>query len=333
MALRKEHRLASVPTGFDQSLAIRLVEHLIVATFVLDTTGRVLIWNKACERLTGVPAAEVVGTWNHWVAFHTEPRPCLADLVAAGRYDELERYYCDYTDFGLTDFGVSLEATLQMPRLQKTVTIAVDVGPIYDEAGTLLAVIQTFRDITAQKEAQSELQALAARDGLTNLHNRRSFDATLAGEIRRCFRAGDPLSLLMIDIDHFKLFNDRFGHLAGDECIKQIARTIGDVLRQGDVAARYGGEEFAVILPMTDREGAESVAERLRGTVQNLAIEHPDAPLGIVTLSIGASTGLDIDLSPADLVSASDEALYGSKRTGRNRIRFGYAQSSSVVLF
>lgn len=332
-ALRAEQRQAHIPQGADQSLAIRLMEHLVVPTFVLDASGTVLIWNKACERLTGVPASEVVGTNTHWAAFYTEPRPCLADLVGTGRYADIETFYCEYTEVGLTDFGVSLEATAILPRTGHLVSLAIDAGPIYDETGTLLAVVQTFRDITAQKEAQNALQALAARDGLTNLHNRRSFDATLASEFRRCSREGEPLSLLMIDIDHFKLFNDRFGHLGGDTCLKQVAEAIGDVLRQGDIAARYGGEEFGVILPATGRCGAGKVAERLRSAVERLAIGNPDAPRGVVTLSIGISTGQGADLVPGDIVAASDEALYASKRGGRNCVTFGEAHSSSVVLF
>lgn len=331
-ALRFEHKPTGLP-GPDQSLAIRLMEHLVTPTFVLDADGCVLIWNRACERLTGVPAAEVIGTSDQWKAFYLEARPCLADLVRAGRYAEIETFYCEYTDVGLTDFGVTLEATALLPRSGRTVSLSIDAGPVYDEGGRLLAVIQTFRDITAQKEAQDALQTLAARDGLTGLHNRRSFDATLTSELLRCRRESEPLSLLMIDIDHFKLFNDRFGHIGGDTCLKQIAEAIKGVLRQGDVAARYGGEEFAVILPSTSRTGAEAVAERVRSTVQLLVIDHPDAPRGIVTLSLGASTAHGPDLMPGDVVAASDEALYASKRIGRNVVTFREAESSSVVLF
>ncbi|MDX7952906.1 diguanylate cyclase [Lichenihabitans sp. Uapishka_5] len=333
MGLRDDPSPADPNRNGDQSLAIRLMEHLVVPTFVLDADQRVIIWNKACERLTGVPASEVIGTTDQWKAFYAAPRPCLADLVATGRYAEIENFYCDHVDYGLTDFGVSLEVTFELPRLRRTVSLAIDVGPIYDETGRLLAVIQTFRDITAKKKAEHELQALAARDGLTNLFNRRSFDATLASELKRTAREGSPLSLLMIDIDHFKLFNDRFGHIGGDACIRQVADVIRSVLRQGDNAARYGGEEFAVILPGTDQTGARIVAERLRAAVQALAVDHPDSSQNVLTLSIGASTGHDGSLAPEDLIAASDEALYASKRNGRNQVSVAQAQSSAVMLF
>jgi diguanylate cyclase (GGDEF)-like protein len=333
MAFSSEQKIFTVSRMGEQSLAIRLVEHLIVPTFVIGADGHVLIWNKACERLTNLSAAQVLNTADHWRAFYDEPRPCLANLVAEGRYAEIETFYSDWAGFGLTDFGVSIETSAPMPLVGRPMMLAVDAGPIYDESGSLLAVIETFRDITAQKEAQNLLETLAARDGLTDLLNRRSFDHTVAAEMRRCARDGHPLSLLMIDIDHFKRFNDCFGHLQGDQCLKRVAAALRGILRGGDVAARYGGEEFAVVLPNTDRQGAEAVAERSRRAVQDLQIAHPDSPASVVTLSIGVSTGVEPDLSPTDLVASADEALYASKRDGRNRVSFAAAQSSSIVLF
>ena len=310
-------------TTQDRGFAVYLMEHLVVPAFVIDTQCKVLIWNKACERLTGVAATDVVGTTDQWRAFYSEKRPCLADLLAQGLYGEISELYSRWDRFGLSDFGVSAENWCVLQTIGRNAYLAIDAGPIYDASGTLVAVVETVRDITAQKEAQNALEALAACDGLTGLANRRTFDAALTSEARRAARSGVPLSLLMMDIDHFKTFNDSYGHQHGDECLKLVADAIGDVARRsGDVVARYGGEEFAVILPNTGLAAAEVIAERIRRAVENLRIAHRSSASNcIVTMSIGGATTVTQDVDVVSLVSAADQALYGAKRSGRNRIR------------
>ena len=307
----------------DRGFAVYLMEHLVVPAFVIDTQCKVLIWNKACERLTGVAAQDVVGTSEQWRAFYTEKRPCLADLLAQGLYGEISELYSRWDRFGLSDFGVSVENWCVLQKTGRDAYLAIDAGPIYDAFGTLVAVVETVRDITAQKEAQNALEALAACDGLTGLANRRTFDAALTSETRRAARTGIPLSLLMMDIDHFKMFNDSYGHQHGDECLKLVAQTISDVARRsGDIVARYGGEEFAVILPNTGLTAAEVIADRIRRAVENLRITHrSSASNAFVTMSIGGATTVTQDIDVASLVSAADQALYSAKRGGRNRIR------------
>ena len=297
------------------------MEHLVVPTFVLDVNSHVLIWNKACERLTGVSAEEVVGTSDYWHAFYDERRPCLADLVRTQRYDEISKHYASSGNFGLSDFGVSAENWCVMPKIGRRLYLAIDAGPIYDDAGNLTAVVETLRDITSQKQAQTDLEALATRDGLTGLANRRSFDERLIAEARRTARDRQPLALLMIDIDCFKLYNDTYGHQKGDECLRAVARTIADTLwRAGDVAARYGGEEFAIILPDTPPSGAMLMAERMRKAVEDLKIVHAaSVAFDHVTLSIGGSISIGPCSAPDQLVSSADAALYRAKREGRNR--------------
>lgn len=307
----------------DRGFAVYLMEHLVVPAFVIDTQGKVLIWNKACERLTGVAAHDVVGTRDQWRAFYAEERPCLADLLVQSLYGEISEFYSGWDRFGLSDFGVSAENWCVLQKFGRDAYLAIDAGPIYDAFGKLVAVVETVRDITAQKQAQNALEALAACDGLTGLANRRTFDAALTSEARRAARTGIPLSLLMMDIDHFKMFNDSYGHQHGDECLKRVADAIADVARRsGDVVARYGGEEFAVILPNTGVEAAEVIAERIRGAVESLRIAHRSSASGaVVTMSIGGATTVTQDIDVTSLVSAADQALYRAKRGGRNRIR------------
>ena len=309
------------PAARDRFFALDLVQHLVVPTFVIDAAGRVMIWNKACERLTGLAAQDVLGTADHWRAFYAEQRPCLADLVLGSRFGEIQSFYQDFSTIGLTDFGVAVENWCDLRHAGRRAYLAIDAGPIYDAAGAVVAVVETLRDITAQREAQDALARLAAQDGLTGLANRRSFDQALARESRRCARAGTPLSLLMMDIDGFKPFNDSYGHGRGDECLRDVARAVAAAVRCGvDLAARYGGEEFAVILPETDLAGARSAAERIRGAVEALGIRHRAAPVGaVVTISIGGVSAARPAADGRGLLAAADAALYRAKREGRNR--------------
>ena len=305
----------------EHGFAISLMEHLVVPTFVLGVDSRVIIWNKACERLTGVSAEDVLGTGEYWRAFYDEQRPCLADLVLTQRYDEISKLYANGGSFGVSDFGVSAENWCVMPALGKRLYLAIDAGPIYDEEGRLIAVVETLRDITSQKQNQNQLENLAARDGLTGLMNRRFFDDQLIKEAKNAVRLRHPLALLMIDIDCFKLYNDRYGHQPGDECLRAVAQAIaGTLWRPGDIAARYGGEEFAVILPDTMPSGTMLVAERIRAAVEALRIVHVDSLVSDrVTLSIGATISVNPGVAPSRLVRSADEALYRAKAEGRNR--------------
>ena len=305
----------------DRRFAIDLMQHLVVPTFVLDPSGRVLLWNKACERLTGIAAETVVGTAEHWRAFYAQPQPCLADLVLESRFGEIHEHYRDFSKFGLNDFGVAVEDWCELRHAGRRAYLAIDAGPIYDDAGVVIAVVETLRDITAQREAQDALATLAALDGLTGLANRRSFDQALDLESKRCARVGSPLALLMMDIDGFKLFNDSYGHGRGDECLRRVARAVaGAVRRSVDLAARYGGEEFAVILPDTNLAAARDVADRIRAAVEALGIPHRAAPVGaVVTISIGGVSVARPDPEGHGVLAAADAALYRAKREGRNR--------------
>lgn len=307
---------------FNTDFATKLMEDLVTPAFVLDKEGRVIIWNKACERLTGVTLKEVKGNREHWKAFYGEKRPCLADLIVEGRTGEIKDLYVGSINIEAQGHGVHAENWCVMPKAGKELYLAIDSGPIYDKDGNLTAVVETLRDMTDYKKAMLNLETLALVDGLTGVVNRRAFDEQLSKEWQRCYRDKSPIALAILDIDHFKLYNDSYGHQTGDECLKLVAKTISDAIkRPADSVARYGGEEFVITMPSTTIDEAVIVAERVRQSVVGLSIQHAKSKNGIVAISIGVSSATpQQDMSPDMLITQADGALYQAKESGRDRV-------------
>lgn len=194
------------------------------------------------------------------------------------------------------------------------------------EGKTLVVVT----DVTRIKQAElalhsvtDQLKQLVRTDGLTGLLNRRAFDDAMETEIARSARNATPMSLLLIDVDHFKDFNDDYGHPAGDECLKRVAEHLSLALkRPADMAARYGGEEFAAILPDTDEDGAYLVAEAFRRSLAESRVPHRSSERGFLTASVGVATYMpdNLNRTAAEIIQTADEALYSSKAAGRDRV-------------
>lgn len=173
------------------------------------------------------------------------------------------------------------------------------------------------------EEANQKLLILSNTDGLTGIANRRHFNEMLNEEWRRAARFGQLIAVVMLDIDLFKNYNDHYGHLAGDECLRQVAGVLkANARRSGDFCARYGGEEFVLILPGFTGEQAEGLAELIRGALENLAIAHEKSPYGLVTVSIGVAAGIPDKkyATPEQLLKTADDAMYLAKSRGRNLV-------------
>ncbi|MEX1200228.1 MAG: GGDEF domain-containing protein [Methylophaga sp.] len=184
------------------------------------------------------------------------------------------------------------------------------------------SAVQRRRDLIDDLMSRFDLENDAGEDKLTHIANRRRFDMMLEQVWAQARRSGIPISLVMIDIDFFKQFNDKYGHQAGDKCLTQVARTLADTARRAtDLVARYGGEEFVVLLNQTTRDDAYQLADRMRTAVESLHIENADTPSGYVTISLGGATVFASELEEsANPLKLADEALYRSKAAGRNQV-------------
>lgn len=225
--------------------------------------------------------------------------------------------------------GVNVsQETVRLIRKDHTlVWISINARHVRNPAtGALQECVLALRDVTERKVLEEKLSALAMTDGLTGLWNRRAFDQSLKREWRRTVREESQLSLLLLDLDNFKLLNDLYGHPLGDECLAAVASAISDTVRASDVVCRWGGDEIAIILPATDEPRALAVAEKVRSAIHALRF-RPNKNAGdwvSVTASIGVATAMPCQdgaiATPPSLLLAADKALYKAKRAGQNRV-------------
>jgi len=282
---------------------------------------------EASLGLDGRPGVEVIlldvrlsGTDGLDACRRIKADPRLADvpvlIMTAGPDDELLR---QAFDAGAVDFlAKPLHAVELLARLRSALKLKQELDHCKEQTRQLEEVTEQLRRVNG------ELERLSVRDELTGVGNRRFFNLILEREWGRSARDVLPLSLILMDLDYFKAYNDCYGHQQGDACLRRVATRVDELLqRSGDYLARYGGEEFAVLLPHTGTGGVLTVAERIRGEVEKLGIEHAAAPSGrCVTLSLGVATLVpERHAPPAALVAAADAALYQAKRDGRNRVR------------
>jgi diguanylate cyclase (GGDEF)-like protein/PAS domain S-box-containing protein len=286
-----------------------LAEHSADMILLVDRYGNRIYASPASRKLLGFEPNEVTAMRLE-DSIHPEDAPRVMPVLTANPADTVLTYRMRCKDGGY----VWVETT------GKTVEI---------ESGERQRLV-IVRNVSARKlvedslaEANARLEVLSSQDWLTGLANRRSFDELLATEYRRAEREDRALALLMIDVDRFKAFNDRYGHPAGDHCLRRIAEAISvSINRPSDIAARYGGEEFAVVLPGADEAGAMVVAVNMQCAVRDLDIEHTGSEWGVATLSIGVAAvrpgapGASLDL----LLKEADRALYFAKNAGRNSV-------------
>ncbi|MGA7803254.1 diguanylate cyclase [Bradyrhizobium sp.] len=271
--------------------------------------GTVQYASPSSIRVLGWRPQQLVGT-QALAGINPEDLPRVEETVRALREGELEDARMTYRARHRKKSEVWVESSLRVTRTAD---------------GDIDGVVAILRDVTQQKDLEGRLETLATEDGLTGLSNRRHFDERLLQEFGRAYREHTSLGILMIDLDHFKQYNDEYGHLAGDECLRAFAKILSaEALRTTDLAARYGGEEFVMLLPNTDALGCARIGQRIRRALRDIAIPHVlNTPSGMVTASIGGAIcrpGLERTAGPASLVDAADRALYSAKDGGRDQL-------------
>jgi len=299
-----------------KEFAENLLEHAVAPIFVIDAEHRVLIWNRACEQLTGLPAAEVKGTDRHWRAFYDQPRFCLADFIVDGDMEGMAAVYEQPVRSALVDEGIQAEGWRVMANGQRRF-LSFNAAPLRDKRGEIVAAIQTLKDLTERKETEKRLEQLAHFDLVTQLPNRALFFDRLELSVAAALRYEHTLGLLYLDLDGFKQVNDSAGHDAGDRVLAEVARRLEKCVRRSDTVARVGGDEFTVILTQV---AGEAEAKMVAGRI----LDALGAPFvqGDHTFRLGASIG--ISLCPAhghdadSLVQQADFAMYRIKAGEKN---------------
>jgi len=298
-----------------------VIDRINIGIFIVNSRMEIVLWNHFMETNSGRPASSVVGR-NLFECFPELPRNVMENKLKGV--------------FILKNFAFS--SWEQRPYLFKfqhnrPVTGGVEhmyqdftFIPIKDDTGQVEHVCITLIDVTDiaiyQKMLKEALESLAEanhRDGLTGIYNRHFLEESLAREFSRARRYGGTISLIMIDIDNFKVINDTYGHLAGDDVLRNTAIQLGALLRQTDILGRYGGEEFGLLLPETKLEGAHILAERIRAQIAEIQVPYGNTHIQ-VTISAGIAEYHPDMARYEDLVKAADDALYQAKDAGRNRV-------------
>jgi len=300
---------ASSETQQEQAERLRtIVNNMAEGLMIIEANGRIQFTNPACDGYLGYDAHELAGKYISEM---------LNPLVA----QEYLEYFARYAANPETAHSHGTREVIIRHKLGSSVCMDLTLTPMFLRQPLFIGLLH---DITHHKLSEDALQRAAMVDPLTKIANRRHFDSFLEKEWQRAIRTGSPLSLVVLDVDHFKLYNDTLGHAAGDVCLQEVAQAISShALRVTDIAARYGGEEFVLLFAETDAEAATMLAESVRAHVEGLQLPHPRSLTSAwITVSIGVATIVPNQLDNIEtLFVAADRAMYVAKEEGRNQVR------------
>lgn len=287
-------------------LAATVFENTAEAIMILGRSGEIDSVNHAFSVITGYEPMDALGRE-------------FRELLISDRHDST--FMAEFWSI-LIETGRWKGEIWARHKNGRVFPIEVSLNVIIGESGQISHFAAIFDDITQRKRTEELLTSMSYNDDLTGVANRRHFNERLNEEWSRAGRKHYDVSLILLDIDYFKLYNDTYGHQAGDECLKMVAHTLsGLVKRAGELLARYGGEEFAIIAPDSDQDSTLALSEKLRYAIESLDIAHKRSPYGKVTISLGFATlAANTGFTESDLIRLADEALYRAKGGGRNRV-------------
>jgi two-component system cell cycle response regulator len=300
----------------EQADRLRLiVDSMDEGLMIVDAGGSLRYANPACARYLDYAPGQLTGCK-------------LGDLLPPSVTRDCLDYFADWMAAPDTAPPRSAREVMVRPRAGAPRAMDLTVTPMF--AGEALFVAM-LHDITHHKQSETALQRAALLDSLTKIANRRHFDSFLEKEWQRAIRSAAPLSLIVLDVDHFKLYNDTLGHAAGDACLRRVAAALqSHAMRPTDLAARYGGEEFVLLFAETDAGHAAALAEKIRAQVERLRVPNPRSPTSEwLTVSIGVATIVPTQLDHIeDFFVAADRMMYAAKSAGRNRVAAVHASAT-----
>ncbi len=325
-----------VKKKFSRFQADDILQGSSIAHFVINKEHTIVEWNRACEVLTGYSAAQMLGTKNHWMPFYSSLRPCLADLLldSASRA-EIKKHYkgMEIKNWDLVDGAYEIQGFFA-PLGKQGKWLRFTAAPLLGSEGKTAAAIETIEDVSQRKEAEKEkeklnkelvktnrrLKTLVLRDYETGLFNRRFLDEIMESEFLRAKRYGQPLSMIMLDIDYFKSINNMYGHHFGNLCLQQLANLLKKAVRRYDVVVRSGGEEFMILSPGIDRAQTLVLAQRILDEVNLFNFgERKNTVKLKVSMAVVCYPEEKI-LKSEDLVELAEQVLIRAKECGGNRV-------------
>lgn len=299
--------------GIESLNGDKLMDSLFDGVYFVDPERKITFWNSAAERITGYSKREVNNSYCY--------ENLLRHIDSSGRHLCVEG--CPLAET-IHDGKIREASVFLHHKLGHRVPVSVRTAPVRDDSGTIIGAVEIFSDNSSSLQILQEYEQLkqeAFLDPLTNVGNRRYGDMNLSSRLYDFEHFSFTFGILFIDIDHFKEFNDTYGHSKGDEVLVMVARSIAITLRKIDILARWGGEEFIVILPVSSPETIKGIAERIRLLIDHSFIDIEGGTLH-VTVSIGATVSLEGDTN-SSLLSRADTLMYQSKRNGRNMVTYG----------